>query len=247
MDSSFNNYTTGLLDLLSEDTREALLASGTRIRLKHKQIAQFRGHRIIGLSIILKGRLRLMTLGVDGTAHLTAILGPGQQFNEVTLFANTRRTHDAEAVGDTEILHLTAAEYERLARQYPDIVEALLISNVQRLHQVIEVLNDLRSQSKLVAVARILLKNAWGYRGGGNSIDLDVVQEDIAMFLGITRSYLNQSLRQLCNLGFIELSYRRIKMLDPAGLNDWVNSEMTYDPVENYGFLPVVETADLSP
>ncbi len=234
MISTFNSYAVGVMELLPQDARDALLASGSRIRLSNKQLVQSRGHRSIGLGIILKGKIRLMTIGIDGTMHLTAIFGPGQQFNEVTLFANARLTHDVEAVGETEILTLTAAEYERFAKQYPVIVEALLISNVQRVHQLMETLNDMRAQTKAVALARVLLKNAWHVRGDSdrNSMELDIIQEDIAMFLGVTRPYLNRILGQLCSLGFIELSYRKIRIVDLAGLADWMHDEMTYEPVE---------------
>ncbi|SEB00578.1 Crp/Fnr family transcriptional regulator [Rubrimonas cliftonensis] len=243
MTSTFNNYAAGVMDLLPQDARDAVLASGTRMRLKNKQLVQSRGHRSIGLGIILKGRIRLMTIGVDGTMHLTAILGPGQQFNEVTLFANARRTHDAEAVGETEILTLTAAEYERLSKQHPVLVEALLISNVQRVHQLVEILNDLRAQTKLVALARVLLKNAWHARGDSqkNSLELDIAQEDIAMFLGVTRPYLNQKLGQLCALGFIELSYRKIRVVDLARLSSWIQDQLTYDAVEECDYVLIKE------
>ena len=243
MTSTFNNYAAGVMDLLPQDVRDAVLASGTRMRLKDKQLVQSRGHRSIGLGIILKGKLRLMTIGIDGTMHLTAILGPGQQFNEVTLFANARRTHDAEAVGETEILTLTATEYERLSKQYPVLVEALLVSNVQRVHQLVEILNDLRSQTKLVALARVLLKNAWHARGNSdkNSLELDVVQEDIAMFLGVTRSYLNRNLGQLCALGFIQISYRKIRVVDLAGLSSWIQDQLTYDAVEECDYVLLKE------
>ena len=160
MGSSFNSYATGVWDTLSPDVREALLAAGTRVQLGDGQLVQSRGNKTIDLAIILKGHIRLMTIGVDGSAMLTAILGPGQQFNEVTLFAGAARTHDAEAVGDTELLTLSASEYQRFAEQYPEITHALLVSNVQRVHQLIEILNDLRGLAKPVVLARLLLKNA---------------------------------------------------------------------------------------
>lgn len=198
----------------------------------------------MGLGIVLSGKVRLMTIGIDGTVHLMAILGPGQQFNEVTLFADARCTHDVEAVGETELLSLTGEEYARLAKQHPILVEALLISNVQRVHQLVETLNDLRAQTKLVALARVLLKNARHVCGNSkvNSLDLDVVQDDIAMFLGVRRSYLNQTLGRLCDLGFVELSYRKIRIVDLAGLNDWVVDQLTYETVENASFQLMTES-----
>ena len=235
MGSSFNSYATGVWDTLSPDVRDALLAAGTRVQLGDGQLVQSRGNKTIDLAIILKGHIRLMTIGVDGSAMLTAILGPGQQFNEVTLFAGAARTHDAEAVGDTELLTLTASEYQRFAEQYPEIVNALLISNVQRVHQLIEILNDLRGLAKPVVLARLLLKNARNAPNATatNTAELDISQEDIAMFLGVTRAYLNKVLGQLSDKGLIEVSYRKVRILDMAALERWIQDNLIYDAVEN--------------
>ncbi|AQR61887.1 hypothetical protein BZG35_09660 [Brevundimonas sp. LM2] len=235
MHSTFNSYTLGLMDLLPPDAREALIAAGESVKLKAGQVVQSRGDRQADLGIILSGKLRMMTLGVDGSVMLTSILGPGQQFNEVTLFANAARTHDAEAVGDAVVLTLTASEYEGVVLRHPVIVEAMLKSNVHRVHQLVEALNDLRALPKSVVLARVLLKNARHVADDrqANSVDLAITQEDIAMFLGVTRSYLNKTLGQLCDLDLIELSYRKVRVLDLAALERWINKQLTYATVED--------------
>jgi CRP/FNR family cyclic AMP-dependent transcriptional regulator len=235
MNSTFNSYTPGVMDLLPPDAREALVAAGRSIRLKAGQLVQSRGHRQADVGIILSGRLRMMTLGVDGSVMLTAIFGPGQQFNEVTLFANAARTHDAEAVEDAVVLTLTASEYADVARRHPAIVEAMLKSNVSRVHQLVEALNDLRALPKSVVLARVLLKNARHLAGDrpASSVDLAVTQEDIAMFLSVTRPYLNKTIGQLSELGLIEVFYRRIRVPDLAALDHWINTQLTYAPVED--------------
>jgi len=234
MCTTFNNYVPGILDLVPKDARAAILASGSRVKLKTGQLFQNRGNRIVALCIILKGKLRMMTIGVDGSVLLSAILGPGQQFNEPTLFANTARPHDAEAVGDTEVLVLTKPDYELLAEEHPSIVNALMISSVNRLHQFIEALNDLRALPKPVVLARVLLKNARHLIGESqaNSVEIGVTQEDIAMFLGVSRAYLNRIIGRLCELDLIEVSYRKIRILDMAALQQWISEQLVYDNVE---------------
>jgi len=104
MISSFNSYTAGVLDGLSEDAKQALIAAGRRVRFASGQLIQTRGETAAELVIILSGHVRMTTLCEDGSELLSGILGPGQQFNEVTLFAKAARTHDALAVGDIELL-----------------------------------------------------------------------------------------------------------------------------------------------
>lgn len=234
MCSTFNNYAPGILHLLPKDAHTSLLASGRRVKIKSGQLFQSRGNALVALCIILKGKLRLMTIGIDGSIQLTAILGPGQQFNEPTLFASTASTHDAEAVGDTEILVLGKPEFEALAAKFPSIESALMVSCVNRLHHMIETLNDLRALPKSVVLARVLLKNARHLIGDSkaNSVEIGVTQEDIAMFLGVTRAYLNKIVGQLCDLGLVEVSYRKIRVLDMAALQQWIAEEVTFGTVE---------------
>jgi hypothetical protein len=52
------------------------------------------------------------------------------------------------------------------------------------------------------------------------------------MFLGVTRGYLNKSLGKLSDLGLIELSYRKVRIPDLLALDEWITSQLTYDPVE---------------
>ena len=235
MISSFNSYASGVMEKLSPDVRKALLATGSRVQLGDGQLVQCRGNKTIDLAIVLKGHIRLMTIGTDGSAMLTAILGPGQQFNEVTLFAGAARTHDAEAVGETELLTLSAVEYDRFAAVHPEIVHALLVSNVQRVHQLVEILNDLRGLAKPVVLARLLLKNARHTQetSNANSVELDISQEDIAMFLGVTRAYLNRVLGQLSDQGLIAISYRKVRVLDMAALEKWIQDHLIYAAVED--------------
>ena len=234
MSSTFNNYVPGILDLLPEEAQAALLASGSRIRIKSGKLFQSRGSHIVALCIVLKGRLRMMTIGVDGSVQLNAIIGPGQQFNEPTLFANVTRPHDAEAVDDSEILVLSKPDFDMLAAKFPVIVHALMVSSINRLHQLFEALNDLRALPKSVVLARVLLKNARHLCGDNKAapVDIDVTQEDIAMFLGVTRAYLNKIVGQLSGLGLIEVSYRKIRIHDMAALQRWIEQQLTYGSVE---------------
>ena len=239
MISSFNSYTAGLMDVLPSHVAEALLAAGRRVHYTTGQLVQSRGDHAAELVIVLRGHVRMTTICEDGSELLSSILGPGQQFNEVTIFAQADRTHDAIAVGDTELLMLDETAYYQFAKLHPEIVQALLISNVQRVHQLVELLNDVRALPKTVVLARILFKNAWRIRGDSksNAVDMDIAQEDIAMFLGVTRPYLNKILGQLTDHGLIKLSYRKVHVLDMQGFENWIKERLTYYPVDESKFV----------
>jgi CRP-like cAMP-binding protein len=236
--SSFNSYTAGVLALLPPQVVDALLAAGRRACFSDGQLLQSRGSRAAELVIILRGHTRMTTICENGDELLSGILGPGQQFNEVTLFADAERTHDAVAVGETELLILDDVEYRAFAARHPEIVQALLTSNVQRVHQLVEALNDLRALPKSVVLARVLFKNAWHVRGSSptNVVDVEISQEDIAMFLGVTRPYMNKILGQLTTAGLIEVSYRKIRVLDMQALEQWIKARLAYRLVDESKF-----------
>ena len=223
------------MELVSPQAKDALLKSGRRVRLGDGQLFQSRGNGQAGIVVVLHGHLRMMTLGDDGTALLTAILEPGQHFNDVTLFANADLTHDAVAIGDTEVLMVTSDQFHALAEQHPEITQALLISNTQRMHQLVEALNDFRALPKRLVVARLLFKNArhQGPVGFSKGVELEITQEDISMFVGVTRAYLNKVLAELCALDLIEVSYRKIKIIDLSVFERWINENLSYVSVDD--------------
>lgn len=235
MTSNFNSYATGLLENLSTEGRKAVLSTGCRMRYTDGQAIQSRGQLAANLLIILSGRVRMITMGADGSTILTAILGVGQQFNEVTFFSKVVCPHDAVAIGDVELLSVTKSQYEAIARSHPEVVQALLVSNVQRVHQLVEALNDMRGLPKHVALARTLLKNAMHVLRGTNEThaDLEITQEDVALFLGLSRPYVNKIVGQLTDEGLIKVSYRRIQVLDVVALQRWTDEHMVYSSVEN--------------
>lgn len=234
MTSFFNSYADGLMDLLSPAAKAAVIADGTRVTLGDGQLFQSRGNDEVGMVVILRGTVRLMTLNKDGTALLTAILGPGQQFNEITLFAHVQRTHDVVCVGQTELLVLSSAQFNALAQRHPEIIKALLFSNTQRMHQLVETLNDFRALPKRLVVARLLFKNArkQGPVGSNKSVELKITQEDISMFVGVTRAYLNKVLADLCAHGLIEISYRKVRILDMDHFEAWIAENLSYVAVD---------------
>jgi CRP-like cAMP-binding protein len=232
--SNFNSYATGLLEILSKEAQIALLSAGRRIHFSDGQIIQSRGQYPANLLIVLSGGVRMFTIGLDGSSILTAVLGVGQQFNEVTFFSKTVCPHDAVAVEDTELLSLTQAQYESVSSKFPEIVQALLVSNVHRVHQLVEALNDLRGLPKQVALARILLKNALHVLKGSDQVraELEITQEDIALFLGLSRPYINKIFGQLAEEGLIKVSYKKILVLDVTALQKWTDARMVYSTVE---------------
>jgi CRP-like cAMP-binding protein len=64
------------------------------------------------------------------------------------------------------------------------------------------------------------------------SAELEITQEDIALFLGVSRSYINKIFGQLADEGLIKVSYKKIQVLDVLALQKWTDQRMVYSVVE---------------
>ncbi|NNL87821.1 MAG: Crp/Fnr family transcriptional regulator [Marinicaulis sp.] len=212
---------TAFMELLPADLADAIKRRATMRRYANDQFLHSRGDPDPGLSIVKSGAVKVGVYGLDGAFILTSILGPGQTFGEFTLFAGLPRTHDAAAVGDTEVYHLRAAEFLPLFERHREIGHALLAASLQRLHVVIEILDAMRRLPVRERTAKILFLTV---QTMGAAEHLQIRQTEIAQMLGVSRVTMNRALQELSQLGLIAIGYGEIKIVDVAQFNDWIDA-----------------------
>lgn len=184
------------------------------------QLIHMRGDLKPGLSIVRTGAAHVGVNGIDGTFVMVAALGPGECFGEFTLFTELPRTHDISSIGETEVYQLSKLKFDRLYDREPSISRALLKTTLIRTHLLLEMLDAIRRLPILERTAKVLL--SMSYVLGGSSI-LNGRQDELAFTLGITRVSLSKALKQLNQLGLIEVGYARISILSRSKLMNWVD------------------------
>lgn len=209
-----------LLDQLSPQTRQWMAQIARRSSYRDGEVIHKRGDPDPAMGVVITGNVRLVRLRADGTQTYVSSLLAGQHFGDVLMHGRSRRTHDAVAVGPTEIDHYDTRAFSRLLDN-GEVLRALYAVTALRLADAMHLNDDLRGLPREVHLAKILLHLA---RDSADGTTVTCRQEDLACFLGTTVMTLAKSLTLLKNQGLVETGYRRIRIGDRERLRGWMRT-----------------------
>ena len=95
--------------------------------------------------VIRSGKIRIFR-DHDGTETTLATLGPSESFGEIALFDCKPRSASAQAIGDTEALVVTRAEFENL--QCDPMVRQVMVKMGQRIRAIDEAFEKLAVEAE---------------------------------------------------------------------------------------------------
>lgn len=213
-----------LNELISPELDEILSLSANSVRYKDGQTIYKRGDSILGFSIVRSGAIKFGNIGSDGSYLQTSIAAAGHCFGEFTLFSELPRTHDSIAVGDTVVDEIPAKRFLALFEEHTELSKILLIISLSRTHEVLEFFDDMRRLPLRIRVAKFLLERS-------STLDIEVLQEDLAFTFGVSRVSMGNVLGQLEKIRLIKRGYSRISIEDIEGLSQWVAEQSKLEPL----------------
>jgi CRP/FNR family cyclic AMP-dependent transcriptional regulator len=203
------------------------LAFGRLVEYPKDATMHTRGEYAMGLSIVYSGQVRVGNYGLDGNYQLTTLLEKGETFGEFTLFANLPRTHNAEAVTDTQIIQMSIKQYNAFILEHPQAEKMLLGSLANKLHTALERLDDIQRLPTYSRLAKLLFQ--LGQRQ--QSTHLEIKQNQCAQLLGVTILSAHKALQKLQSLGLIKTAYGAIYIQDMAEMEAWLQQNSSILPV----------------
>jgi CRP-like cAMP-binding protein len=217
-----------MADFLNALTAEERAAFGAAGRVRHfaKGEAIFHeGDDPGGVVAVVSGTVKVSLIGVGGREVVLRFSGPGELIGELAAVGDRPRTADVAAIDQVEAISVRAAEFRRLALQYPRIAE-LVFENVSALlaeadrQRVDFATRDVtaRIAGRLVELA----ESSGATEEGGVRITLPFSQDELAAWSGASREAVARSLHLLRELGWIETRRREIKVLDVEALRGLV-------------------------
>lgn len=212
---------SSLMGMLSPELSEKLKQAAHIKCYSDGQVIHSRGDESPGLSIIKTGATHAGVYGEDGSFLMTSILGPGQVFGQLTLFAGLPRTHDMSASGPTEIYEIPARKFMKIYDSNPDLSKALLSSALLRMYLLMELLDAIRRLPILERTAKVLTVIM---KTSGSEDCFKCRQSDLAFTLGVSRVTLGKALKQLEALNLIDLGYGEIRIKNADKMADWIRN-----------------------
>jgi len=172
-----------------------------------------RGDAPEGLYHIVRGKVRISGVSAGGRELLLTVLEPGSWFGEISMLDGLPRTHDAHAVGDTELLIVSQEAFDQLLAGHPDLQRQIVLLLCSRLRLALGALED----AMLLPLPARLAKRLLGapVTDGGT---LRLPQEQLARLLATSRQTISGIVKAWERRGWVSVSYGQITVLDRDAL-----------------------------
>jgi CRP-like cAMP-binding protein len=150
-----------------------------------------------------KGAVRVSSTSLSGKQIIFAYLEPGIWFGDVSIFDSDKRTHDVYAHGNTTIVCVSRADFQKILNSHVELYEALMRLQARRIRQLFGLIEDLNTLPLRARLAKQLLhlKRSYGVPALNHPnefrISLHLAQEELAQLLGASRQRVNQELKSM--------------------------------------------------
>ncbi len=168
---------------------------------------------------VTQGAARVVRQLEDGRRQIVGFLFAGDLFG-----THAGETHDyaVEALEPVTACRFSRARYLEVAREHPELEEALSVrlgDELQALRGQLVTLGR-RTAAGRVAAFLLTLDERLGPRGDGR-LDLPMSRSDMADYLGLTIETVSRAMTELKGSGAIKLEGpRRLRLADRAALGD---------------------------
>jgi len=210
-----NRYLSGLddqiLNYLAENTR--LIAYDADEIIIHD------GRTCHGLAIIESGRVKIFKDSPSGREMIFNVMENGESFNEVPVFDRSENPVNVSAVLSTRIWLIDADALRKVVADHPQACQKIIINLAQNLRLMVGKVAELSFYNVTGRLARLLRGLPESELNGKGPSRL--TQDDMAARIGTVREVVARSLKELENVGAIEIQRGKITVLDRDKLIDW--------------------------
>ncbi len=206
------------IPLFAKLDKQTLTETARRVRrctFRPGQYIVFEDEQPPGLFFVLRGRVRLSCTAPDGREQVLAMVGPGENFNTVSIFDGQPNLATARAMSPVECLLIVRQDLFALLQTHPDLALAMLSIMASQLRELVGLVEDLSFRSVRARLARqLLIEAAEGMA--------ELTHQELAERTGTVREIAGRALRRLAQEGLVRLERGRVIVLDAAGLQQVV-------------------------
>lgn len=167
------------------------------------------------LFLLKEGKVELYRLTPEGRKLVVDIVGPDTFFGDMACIGQNMQDSFAEAAEDALICVMSRRDVEHLLLDKPAVALRILEAVGQRLVEMTTRLEETTFLGATERVAALLLRLTGSEQGG---VLAGYSHQDLAYMLGMHRETVTNALDQLKAQGFIEVSRKRVVLLQPDQL-----------------------------
>lgn len=204
------------VEALARITREEEYKSGDMIFNEGEK-----GH---GFYVVLSGQVKIFKLAADGKEQILHILGSGEPFAEVPVFAGQHFPASAQVLKTAKVLFFPRNDFIELVKQYPLLALNMLAVLSIRLRRLTQMVEDLSLREVPARLAGYLLDLS-ERSSGSDELVLDIGKGQLASFIGTIAETLSRTMKKMHRQGLINLEGTRIQIVNRKGLEALASSE----------------------
>jgi CRP-like cAMP-binding protein len=172
--------------------------------------------------LLRRGRVKFTQISADGHEVILRVIGPGEPFGGVAVFAdNATYPVTARAVDTAEAYAWDGPTMLRLMRRFPDVAINAARMIADRFHDLQRQHHELMTERVERRIARALLRLVQGAGrrvDTGVEIDFPLSRQDLAQITGTTLFTVSRTLSAWEENGIIAAARRRVVVKQPHRL-----------------------------
>lgn len=224
MKKDYNLAQIKLFTGLSPEHLDNLAAIAVESSCQRGEMVFHEGDEGNGFYLILSGQIKVFKVSLDGKEQILHILGPGEPFAEVAVFAGIPFPANAMALQKSKLLFLPRQDFSELLARHPSLAMNLLATLSMRLRQfthMIEALSLKEVPGRLAAY--LLIENEHHQT---KSFKLPITKGQLASLLGTSPETMSRILGKIATQGLIASEGSQITILDHDGLQNLADGEV---------------------
>ena len=209
------------LSKLTADEAAELESQAITRRFKKGEVVYFPQDAGETVLLLATGQIKLKAVTPDGKEAILAFIDEGELFGELALLDGAPRGEFAEAVADSQIIAIPAAQLHRVMQSRPDVALGITRLVGLRRRRIQNRLQNILFRSNRERVTHLLLELAesHGVQDGPHwQISLRLSHQDLASLIGATRESVTLILGQLQLEKLIRVRRRQLTILDRGRL-----------------------------
>lgn len=191
-----------------------------------------------GAFLLVSGRIKLSRLTQSGKEILLELVEPGEIFGLHEILLGTPRTSAATALTDCQVIRVRPKEITEALEGSTELVRGILQMLLHRMKWMERRMESLMTQTVPRRIGYALLELARS-DGNGKGEFVGLTHQDLGNLVGTSRETVSLFLARFRQSGWVATERGRIRILDPKGLERWLDSEERADDIPD-GSLPRV-------
>ncbi|GAB4224076.1 MAG: cAMP-activated global transcriptional regulator CRP [Acidobacteriota bacterium] len=205
---------------LSPEDREALEDCAREFTFPRDAIVFHQGEPGRGFWLVAEGMVKIFREAPDGREVVLHLVGPPDNFAEVTLFEGSEYPATATCVEDSRLVLFERDGFLRLLAGRPSFALGLFAGMSLWLKRLVERIETLSVADAPRRLARFLLDLKLRREAGHAFVELPARKYLIAAQLGMTAPTFSRCLARLEDEGLIRVAGQRIEILDADRLEE---------------------------